>query len=363
MTEEQVKYIKSIKINKLWGNIDIDWQLDPKVNILVGKNGVGKTTLLNIIESVINKNPSDYDFELGELTINLNNAQYIQVSKMYQPSLFDHLPEEYLEKIKTTKDLQVKLRLEQELIAWKKTIKQNMFYFLIEHNISNTNNNLFEYINLSKINTFEILLTDIKQKRNSKYIKTELDFILSDLINDFKSYQLKIKKLIESKVIDLDDEIQRLLNTDNNSEVHSKIIQLFKDKEKITAEINKNKEVFLNLINDLFAETDKTIDFDENNSIIFRKSNDDVITAYQLSSGEKQILIILLKILLQENKPYIVLMDEPELSLHLTWQFKLIDMIQQLNPNCQLIIVTHAPGICSQGWKDKIIKMEDIIKE
>jgi predicted ATP-binding protein involved in virulence len=79
--------------------VDIDWQLDPKVNILVGKNGVGKTTLLNIIESVINKEPSDYDFEIGALTINLNNSKYIQINKMYQPSLFEHLPEKYLEEI------------------------------------------------------------------------------------------------------------------------------------------------------------------------------------------------------------------------------------------------------------------------
>jgi len=45
----------------------------------------------------------------------------------------------------------------------------------------------------------------------------------------------------------------------------------FKHKEKITAEIDRNKELFLNLINELFAETNKKIGFDEHNSIIFRK--------------------------------------------------------------------------------------------
>lgn len=302
MSEEQVKYIKSIQIHKLWGNVDIDWQLDPKVNILVGKNGVGKTTLLNIIESVINNEHSDYDFEIDSLTINFN--------------------------------------------------------------ISDTNNNLSESINLSKINTFEMLLTDIKQKRNSPHIKTELDFILSELINDFKSYQLKLKKEIESKIIEQDQQIKKIASQESatNQELQ-KLRQLLKEKDDTNTNINHFKNLFLGLINELFAETDKKIDFDKNNSIIFRESNDDVISAYQLSSGEKQILIILLNILLQENKPYIVLMDEPELSLHLSWQFKLIDMIQQLNPNCQLIIVTHASGICSQGWKDKVIKMEDIIQD
>jgi len=341
MTEEQVKYIKSIKINNLWGNVDIDWQLDPKVNILVGKNGVGKTTLLNLIEHIIISKHSfiieseivkNSNFQLAKL--NFNSDQYI--------SLFKNN-------------------------SHKNPIETIDNFYQIESNIDNTNQKKLPFsqlINLTKISTFEMLIQDFQElKRDNLYIQTELDFILNSLINEFKSYQLTLKKRIESKVIDLDQEIQRLLYIADNSEVNSQVIQLFKNKEKVTAEINRNKELFLDLINKLFAETNKTIDFDEHNSIIFRKPNDLVISAYQLSSGEKQILIILLKILLQENKPYIVLMDEPELSLHLSWQLKLIDMIQQLNPNCQLIIVTHAPGIFSKGWRDKVISMSAIIKE
>jgi predicted ATPase len=51
-------------------------------------------------------------------------------------------------------------------------------------------------------------------------------------------------------------------------------------------------------------------------TILFLK-NGKTITPYRLSAGEKQILIILLKVILQENQPSILLMDEPELSLHL----------------------------------------------
>jgi len=89
--------------------------------------------------------------------------------------------------------------------------------------------------------------------------------------------------------------------------------------------------------------------------------NNQMLTHAQLSAGEKQILIILLKVILQENEPAILLMDEPELSLHLPWQFKLIELIQRLNKQCQIIIATHAPCIFSKGWRDKIIKMEDIV--
>ena len=56
---------------------------------------------------------------------------------------------------------------------------------------------------------------------------------------------------------------------------------------------------------------------------------------YQLSSGEKQILIILLTVLVEDNQPYVLFMDEPEVSLHLEWQKRLVDLCLELNPNVQ----------------------------
>ena len=55
-------------------------------------------------------------------------------------------------------------------------------------------------------------------------------------------------------------------------------------------------------------------------------------------------------------------MDEPEISLHIEWQNKLIEAIRSLNPNCQIIMTTHSPSIFADGWEDKLIFMEDIMK-
>lgn len=312
MTEENVKYIKSITIDQLWGELDIDFKLDPKVNILVGKNGVGKTTLLNLIEDIIDeKYGIDRQFYLKSFKIYVDDNSYI--------------------------------------------------FYTQEHGFIEA---LSKEVNLCKISTFEMLVKDLQKQnhKKDKNIKTELDYLLKNLIDDFKSYQLKLRNQEKDKTRDQDNEIKALSNKDSaNAEELSKLRELLKQKDDIIFNINQNKNRFLELINKLFDETNKTIDFDKENSIIFRKSNDKTISAYQLSSGEKQILIILLSILLQENKPFIVLMDEPEISLHLTWQLDLIDMIQQLNNNCQLIIATHAPGIISKGWKDKVIDMKNII--
>ena len=81
---------------------------------------------------------------------------------------------------------------------------------------------------------------------------------------------------------------------------------------------------------------------------------------YQLSSGEKQILAILLTVLIEDNKPYVLFMDEPEVSMHVEWQKQLIDLILQLNPNVQIILTTHSPAVIMNGWMDHVTEVSDI---
>ena len=84
------------------------------------------------------------------------------------------------------------------------------------------------------------------------------------------------------------------------------------------------------------------------------------LSPYQLSSGEKQMLAILLTVLIEDQQPYVLFMDEPEVSLHVDWQQKLIDMILQLNPNVQIILTTHSPAVIMNGWMDKVTEVTDI---
>ena len=87
----------------------------------------------------------------------------------------------------------------------------------------------------------------------------------------------------------------------------------------------------------------------------------ETLLPYQLSSGEKQILAILLTVLVQDNKPYVLFMDEPEVSLHVDWQQQLIDLILELNPNVQIILTTHSPAVIMNGWMDRVTEVSDII--
>jgi predicted ATPase len=81
---------------------------------------------------------------------------------------------------------------------------------------------------------------------------------------------------------------------------------------------------------------------------------------YQLSSGEKQMLAILLTVLVQDDQPYVLFMDEPEVSLHMEWQKRLIDLVMELNPNVQIIMTTHSPAVVMNGWADHVTEVSEI---
>ena len=115
---------------------------------------------------------------------------------------------------------------------------------------------------------------------------------------------------------------------------------------------------FCSIINTLFKETGKHIEIEGNKFNVVSKGQ--IIPIDALSSGEKQMLLILLRVFLMDEQEAFVLLDEPENSLDISWQYVLINTLVKLNPNAQYFITTHSPSIYGDGWSDKIIYMEDV---
>ena len=124
------------------------------------------------------------------------------------------------------------------------------------------------------------------------------------------------------------------------------------------AQLSQKKTRFQDIIDDLFSETGKHIVRTEN-EIRFTQIGE-MLTPYQLSSGEKQMLVILLTVLVEDDQHYVLFMDEPEVSLHIEWQKRLIDLILELNPNVQIILTTHSPAVVMNGWVDSVTEVSDI---
>lgn len=122
------------------------------------------------------------------------------------------------------------------------------------------------------------------------------------------------------------------------------IVNKISDIEQNVSALRRPKDQLQNLLNSLFLN--KKVDLSSGNIKIIFSSWDQHQTPLrlsQLSSGEKQALYILIHALRAGLNSLIV--DEPELSMHIDWQRQLIDAITALNPEAQIIMATHSPEI------------------
>jgi predicted ATP-binding protein involved in virulence len=131
------------------------------------------------------------------------------------------------------------------------------------------------------------------------------------------------------------------------------------------------------ITNDIFNNLDLNIEFnnmDANKTLSFKtKMNNAIVNIDNLSTGEKTIFTKILHLYLSNIKNKIILIDEPELSLHPSWQNKVLKLYEDyaLENNCQIIIATHSPHIINSSKNEylrilkfvqnKIEAIDDII--
>lgn len=124
------------------------------------------------------------------------------------------------------------------------------------------------------------------------------------------------------------------------------------------SEIFAPRDKWLRIANELFQR--KRMELTDSNELQFVSRTGKILKANMLSSGEKQLLILLSETLLQRERPAIFIADEPELSLHVLWQEKLVASLRALNPSAQIIAATHSPDIVGV-LSDRAIDMETLI--
>lgn len=180
-----------------------------------------------------------------------------------------------------------------------------------------------------------LLHGNLLEKMSDKNVRTELDWQLYQLQRRYLDYQVNIgNRIIE----------QLTLGTQEG--------------QMQAAQLSQPKKLFQDIVDELFSETGKRI-IRQSNEIMFEQ-DEDRLTPYQLSAGEKQMLVILLTVLVQDGCHATLFMDEPEVSLHIEWQQQLIGLIRQLNKNVQIILTTHSPALIMNGWQDSVTEVSDI---
>jgi predicted ATPase len=265
--QKYADYIKRIEIDSLWsGKKHILWELNPRVNILSGINGVGKSTILN---KVVKGLKAGGDFP----------------SHMLKGVRLEVVPEDA------------------------------------------------KWIRFDVIRSLDSPVLDLDTMAHvDTRISSALDFQLYHLQRKYLDYQVNIgNRIIEQLQAGHTDAAQQL---------------------------SLQKKRFQDIVDELFEETGKKIVRTEN-EIRFSQIGETLVP-YQLSSGEKQMLAILLTVLVEDNQPYVLFMDEPEVSLHIEWQKRLIDLCLELNPHVQIILTTHSPAVIMDGWLDSVTEVSDI---
>ena len=269
-------YISRIEIDSLWsGKKHIVWELDPRVNILSGINGQGKSTILNKVVKGLSQG--------GEFPSHMLKG--------------------------------VRLNVVPEDAKW------------IRYDMIRSLDSSLSQVFSDEEGALRQVLPVIKGGGGSL-----LDFQLYHLQRKYLDYQVNIGNRIIA-------ELQQ-----GNAEAAQKLSQ--------------KKSRFQDMVDDLFQDTGKRIVRTEN-EIRFTQIGE-LLTPYLLSSGEKQMLIILLTVLVEDDQHYVLFMDEPEVSLHIEWQKRLIDLILELNPNVQIILTTHSPAVVMNGWVDAVTEVDDI---
>lgn len=183
-----------------------------------------------------------------------------------------------------------------------------------------------------------ILSGELLSKLSDVHLRSELDVRLYQLQRHYLDYQVSLSN--------------RMLAFFTNG---------MPDAQERAAQVAQEKMHFFDVVDQLFRQTHKKI-MRDCNEICFQQHGETVYP-YQLSSGEKQMLIILLTVLLQNRQPFVLLMDEPEVSLHIEWQQALVGLVLDLNPQTQIILTTHSPAVIMDGWADHVTNVEDIVSD
>ena len=291
--------IKRFIGKKVWGYMDFDISFNDGLNFLIGVNGTGKTTVLRLLRwLLIPKQDVQNDIEYQTIDVECNvKGEKINIdSDCTNNTLVINDTDTHVVKSKNyTKGI--------------------------------SSNETVSFLELDRLNNFAE--SALKEVREMIYA-----FVRSNV-----SKKNKIEDYFRSSVLSL-----------SKNEGKDIAIKLQELDYEYTQKINKLKQPlnrFVNSANLFFSEGDKVLHIDDAGEISIEiNGGEKSTTIFDLSSGEKQLIIMLGHIVFDEASVFVI--DEPELSLHLSWQYKFAEALQTANPDAQFILATHAAGIIAK---------------
>jgi predicted ATPase len=395
--EQQMKLI-SINIKQLFGQFDYAIKLNQRGNItiLTGPNGYGKSTILNIIFNIFN-NDFSYLLKLkfAQIVFGTDNDQFISIiRRMENTSLVDldgnlivtadggflateprvALALTFIENGQETEShvLNGATSVGQDTKIFS-ALQSLGVYFIkdqrLVQNIVPTMDSLFKFDEGIKfdgeavaIHTIKLFSHDLhkalmeKQSEEKKLID-ELEPSLTKRFKEYKTilspseYQerfrklsQKYKKLQEYGVYHNDLEVADYEGDDKR--FFSLNLEDWEKKTSVYDDILLKLDLFVDLLCNK-GLTNKKININPAQGFFFTTEGDEDIDLAALSSGEQHETIMLYELIFKARPNSLVLIDEPETSMHVAWQYEFIPDLKKIidvNP-LSFLIATHSPDI------------------
>ena len=431
-----MNYLEKVEIINFWGDRNLSINFNHDINFLIGVNGSGKTTVINMIAAALNadfptldrlsfsklflqlravrgnKKPSievekrrqlrspypDITFKIRDkasakpITYSLDEIEEERIYRARPDEYYHEYPVRYTRHLRETRRDVIKHLLELVKVSWlsihrtpapHRLREERSFESTVDEKLNEMSNELVKYFSqLDKMASLEtdkfqqtIFLSllsdesesqvfsllsklDYKQEKNSlieifKLFRLKESKFSKRVEKHFNTYASALDKMVDKTGMDLED-LTVLLGT---RRIHS-VVQEWKKLTNKQEKIYKPKNTFLKVINSLMQR--KELIINDKNELEAKTKGGKIFPLKYLSSGEKQLLIILGEALLQQSVPWIYIADEPELSLHVTWQENLVTNLRNVNPNAQIIFATHSPDIVS-SYDNCVFDMEKVI--
>ena len=303
-----IKNIKGIK------DLELSFRKDDKILdliVLAGINGSGKTTILEAIKDFFNNTNISYDEP--------------EKSNIYLNIFFEDFEKKQIEEAEKSSIDNYEHKLQDffsALQSYEYNRKNNGEYY--SYLIAKFFENPPKIIYVPAENKFEEIQTySTTLSKKYKFINT----INSNIIRDIPSYIATRRNYLAT--IEEDLTMKEITN-------------------KVVNEINGIFDILeLDVKLKGFSKDEKTMP-------VFENSAGEEFDINDLSSGEKQLFLRTLSIKMLEPKNSIILIDEPELSLHPKWQQRIVEVYKKIGENNQIILATHSSHILGSVSNENI---------
>ncbi|MER5735085.1 AAA family ATPase [Streptomyces sp. NPDC002262] len=391
-------YVKSVQVEGLAGRAEVyEQELNPDVNIFFGLNGSGKTTLLRIIHSALSEEVASLvgaPFKRAKVEI-LFPEQEVVVSRSFKMPKEDVIENSLRRAIPPS----LRNRPSSRFSPRVERILQDMFSWETEHLFFSNRHHRDEGVH--RITEFPHRYLPTSRIFDARDISFEAaDRSLEDYFSDsiqrlWASYSTGVlgavrqaqedglgkilagvispdQSTVDLPELDYDRAFQRVtsfLRRRGSSHLvldRQGFLERFESDlafNRVVLDINEVEERIekaleprtkLQTLVSRLITGPKQINFLDS-QIKAISSEDKDIALEHLSSGERQLIRILVEALSANGSPIII--DEPELSMHIDWQQVLIESIQTVDGESQVITATHSPEIMADIADEKIFSL------